>query len=86
MAGVVHSPVSTLQPDGICPEQTALPNRTKRYSSNFHAPNIFSVSAKPISLWMSQFGKRVTPESKFKTVSKVFIRQKAVRLENGFVN
>lgn len=35
----VHSPVSTLQPGGICSEQITLPNRIKRYNSNFHAQN-----------------------------------------------
>jgi hypothetical protein len=43
---------------------------------------IFSVSAKWISLWMSQFGKRVTPESKLKTVPKVFIRTKSMGLKS----
>lgn len=47
---------------------------------------ISSILAKQLSFWMSQFGKIVTPESKFKTVSKVFIRQKSMRLKYSFVN
>lgn len=39
VAGLVLSPMSTLRADCICSEQLTLPNRTKRYNSNFAAQN-----------------------------------------------
>lgn len=67
VAGVVHSPTFTFQPDCICSEQITLPNSTKKVTVILLLKTPFiSVSAKPGVFQDEPFGKTVTPESKFK--------------------